>query len=32
MSSLGVRNLAGYNQKVREAEKAGQPLHQPVHA
>ena len=24
MSALGVRNLAGYNQKVREAKKARQ--------
>ncbi|MFN0317685.1 MAG: DNA translocase FtsK [Burkholderiales bacterium] len=29
LSTLGVRNLAGYNQKVREAEKAGQPLKDP---
>jgi S-DNA-T family DNA segregation ATPase FtsK/SpoIIIE len=29
MSSLGVRNLAGYNQKVREAEKAGTKLTNP---
>jgi len=29
MSSLGVRNLAGYNQKVREAQKAGRPLTHP---
>ncbi|MCD6045637.1 MAG: translocase FtsK, partial [Gammaproteobacteria bacterium] len=26
MASLGVRNLAGYNQKVREAIKEGKPL------
>ena len=32
MSALGVRNLAGYNQKVRDAEKAGHAAHQPVHA
>ena len=32
MSALGVRNLAGYNQKVTEAEKAGKPLDQPVRA
>ena len=29
LSTLGVRNLAGYNQKVRDAEKAGQPLKDP---
>ncbi len=29
MSALGVRNIAGYNQKVREAEKSGKPLTNP---
>ncbi|CAH1386770.1 DNA translocase FtsK [Candidatus Nitrotoga sp. M5] len=29
MSLLGVRNIAGYNQKVREAIKADQPLTNP---
>ncbi len=29
MSSLGVRNLAGFNQKVRDAEKAKKPLEHP---
>jgi S-DNA-T family DNA segregation ATPase FtsK/SpoIIIE len=29
MSTLGVRNIAGYNQRVREAVKAGQPLTNP---
>ncbi|MBC7944326.1 MAG: DNA translocase FtsK 4TM domain-containing protein [Burkholderiales bacterium] len=29
MSTLGVRNLAGYNQKIRDAEKAGMPLRHP---
>jgi S-DNA-T family DNA segregation ATPase FtsK/SpoIIIE len=29
MSSLGVRNIAGYNQKVRDAIKAEQPLTNP---
>ncbi len=29
MSKLGVRNLSGYNQKVREAEKAGKALSNP---
>ncbi len=29
MSALGVRNIAGYNQKVRDAAKAGTPLTNP---
>ncbi|HSM97973.1 MAG TPA: DNA translocase FtsK 4TM domain-containing protein [Gallionella sp.] len=29
MSTLGVRNIAGYNQRVRDAVKAGQPLTNP---
>jgi len=29
MSALGVRNIAGYNQKLRDAIKAGQPLTNP---
>ncbi|MEO6748537.1 MAG: FtsK/SpoIIIE domain-containing protein, partial [Casimicrobiaceae bacterium] len=29
MSQLGVRNLAGYNQKVADAKKAGKPLVNP---
>ncbi len=29
MSSLGVRNLGGYNHKVAEAKKAGKPLGNP---
>jgi len=29
MSLLGVRNLSGFNQKVRDAEKAKQPLPDP---
>ncbi|HEV2221145.1 MAG TPA: DNA translocase FtsK 4TM domain-containing protein [Casimicrobiaceae bacterium] len=29
MSQLGVRNLAGYNQKVGEARKSGEPLTNP---
>ncbi|MDP2787305.1 MAG: DNA translocase FtsK 4TM domain-containing protein [Pseudomonadota bacterium] len=29
MSKLGVRNIAGFNQKLRDAEKAGQPLSNP---
>ncbi len=29
MSMLGVRNLAGYNQKIREAEKAGEKIPHP---
>ncbi len=30
MSALGVRNLAGYNRKVREAVAAGEPLRDPL--
>ncbi|MEE4202596.1 MAG: DNA translocase FtsK 4TM domain-containing protein [Halieaceae bacterium] len=30
MSMLGVRNLAGYNRKVADAEKAGEPLIDPT--
>jgi S-DNA-T family DNA segregation ATPase FtsK/SpoIIIE len=30
MSLLGVRNLAGYNRKVRDAEKAGTPIEDPL--
>ncbi|MEO6928376.1 MAG: DNA translocase FtsK 4TM domain-containing protein [Casimicrobiaceae bacterium] len=30
MSQLGVRNLAGYNQKIADAKKAGKPLHNPA--
>lgn len=30
MSAAGVRNLAGFNQKVREAEKSGAPLKNPL--
>jgi DNA segregation ATPase FtsK/SpoIIIE, S-DNA-T family len=30
MSGLGVRNLAGLNTKIREAERAGQPLVDPL--
>jgi DNA segregation ATPase FtsK/SpoIIIE, S-DNA-T family len=29
MSAFGVRNLSGFNQKVKEAEKAGKPLTNP---
>ncbi|MGJ8620498.1 MAG: DNA translocase FtsK [Methylophilaceae bacterium] len=29
MSSVGVRNLAGFNQKIKEAEKAGQKISHP---
>lgn len=29
MSALGVRHLAGYNQKLRDAKKAGTPIHNP---
>jgi S-DNA-T family DNA segregation ATPase FtsK/SpoIIIE len=30
MSKLGVRNLAGFNRKVRDAEKAGEPIKDPL--
>ena len=30
MASLGVRNLAGYNKKVREAEKRREPIADPL--
>ena len=30
MSELRVRNLAGYNQKIRDARAAGAPLYKPV--
>ncbi|BBA36712.1 DNA translocase FtsK [Methylocaldum marinum] len=30
MSMLGVRNLAGFNQKVTDAIEAGQPIHDPM--
>ena len=30
MSALGVRNLAGYNRKVRDALDAGKPIKDPV--
>ena len=30
MSTLGVRNLSGFNQKIADAEKAGQPLKDPL--
>ncbi|MEM9533933.1 MAG: DNA translocase FtsK 4TM domain-containing protein, partial [Pseudomonadota bacterium] len=30
MAALGVRNLAGFNKKVRDAVKAGEPLKDPL--
>ena len=30
MAALGVRNLAGYNRKVDDAEKAGEPIADPL--
>ncbi len=30
MAALGVRNIAGYNKRVREAEKAGEPIKDPL--
>jgi len=32
MAALGVRNLAGYNRKVLDAEKAGAPIEDPTWA
>ena len=31
MSKLGVRNLAGFNRKVKDAEEAGEPLADPLY-
>ncbi|OOG25934.1 cell division protein FtsK [Thioalkalivibrio denitrificans] len=31
MSHLGVRNIAGYNRKVKEAAEKGEPLRDPFH-
>jgi len=30
MAALGVRNLSGFNKKVREAEEKGEPLKDPI--
>ena len=30
MSALGVRNIAGYNRKIKEAEEAGEPIKDPL--
>jgi S-DNA-T family DNA segregation ATPase FtsK/SpoIIIE len=30
MAALGVRNMAGFNRKVQDAEKAGEPLKDPL--
>ena len=30
MSALGVRNMAGFNQKIRDAEKAKTPIPNPL--
>ena len=30
MAAVGVRNLAGFNRKVRKAEKAGEPIPDPL--
>ncbi len=30
MSTMGVRGIAGYNKKVRDAERAGEPLKDPL--
>ncbi len=31
MATMGVRNIAGFNRKVREAEKLGEPIPDPLH-
>ncbi|WP_181418808.1 DNA translocase FtsK [Pseudomonas alcaligenes] len=31
MAAMGVRNLAGFNRKVKDAEEAGTPLHDPLY-
>lgn len=31
MASVGVRNLAGFNKKVRDAKKAGDPIRDPLY-
>ena len=31
MAALGVRNIAGYNKKVKEAAASGEPLRDPFH-
>jgi DNA segregation ATPase FtsK/SpoIIIE, S-DNA-T family len=30
MAALGVRNIAGYNRKVKDAQAAGEPLKDPL--
>lgn len=30
MAALGVRNISGYNKKVKDAEKVGEPLKDPI--
>jgi len=30
MSELGVRNLAGYNRKIKQAQESGEPLYDPL--
>ncbi len=32
MATLGVRNIAGYNRKVKEAEEQGQPIPDPFYS
>ncbi len=31
MAAMGVRNLAGFNRKIKEAEEAGTPVHDPLY-
>src|SRR5690606_35472189 len=30
MSKLGVRNVSGFNQKIRDAQKKGEPISNPL--
>ena len=30
MAALGVRNISGYNKKIHEAQKAGNPIRDPL--
>jgi len=30
MAAMGVRNLAGFNRKIKEAQEAGQPIRDPI--
>ncbi|WP_411016874.1 FtsK/SpoIIIE domain-containing protein, partial [Salmonella sp. s51944] len=30
MAAMGVRNLAGFNRKIKDAEEAGEPIYDPM--